>query len=200
MAGGLIMGTDIPGANEPRMFDLNRPQGYAKDDYLWQWKVANDTVMDIIRRNNSGQNIKDIVTAVMFSISLIAHDDKRRAEEIYFHSALNYINYGVSIDDTKKKAVVATIINDTSLSSEQKVERIIDVCNVPNTTASWRSDETLRICAITMGNLTSYVDQFRGLAHTLKVGELYNQEKSYARITHAFGKPIDPDNPDVIEL
>lgn len=35
------------GDTSQRMFDLNRPQGYAKDDYLWQWKVAMDTVFDI---------------------------------------------------------------------------------------------------------------------------------------------------------
>jgi hypothetical protein len=146
---------DRTGPGEPRMFDLNRPQGYAKDDYLWQWKVANDTIFDIIRRNNGGQNTKDIVMAVMFSISLIAHDDMRRKQELYFHTALDYIE------------------------------------KVPEWSSSRKSDEIIRVCAITMGNLTSYVDQFRGLAHTLKVGELYNQDKSYARITHAFGKPDD---------
>jgi hypothetical protein len=55
--------------------------------------------------------------------------------------------------------------------------------------------EILKICAITMGNLTSYVDQFRGLAHTLKVGELVNLEKSYAKRTSAFDT-----TPDTIEL
>lgn len=158
------MGTDMPGSGEPRMFDLNRPQGYAKDDYLWQWKVSNDTIFDIIRRNNGGQNTRDLVMAVMFSISLIAHDDLRRKQEIYFHTALDYIE------------------------------------KVPSNvwTSSRKAEETVRVCAITMGNLTSYVDQFRGLAHTLKVGELYNQDKNYARITHAFGEPAEPS--DVVEL
>jgi hypothetical protein len=156
-----------PTGTEPRMFDLNRPQGYAKDDYLWQWKVANDTIFDIIRRNNGNQNTRDIVMSVMFSISLIAHDDLRRKQEILFHAALDYIS-------TMKDA---------------------DGKSVPT---SRQADEVIRICAITMGNLTSYVDQFRGLAHTLKVGELYNQEKNYAKITSAFGKPPEPE--EVIEI
>jgi len=141
----------------PRMFDLNRPQGYAKDDYLSQWKIANDTVFDIIRRNNGGQNTRDIVNAVMFSISLIAHDDLRRNQEILFHAALDYIS------------------------------------EMPGKSATLKADEMLRVCAITMGNLTSYVDQFRGLAHTLKVGELVNLEKPYAKRDHAFNdeNPIE---------
>lgn len=133
------------GDTSQRMFDLNRPQGYAKDDYLWQWKVANDTVFDIIRKNNNNQNTRDIMTSVMFSISLIAHDDIRRKQEILFHSAIDHI----------------LAIPSSQMSESQK------------------STEILRICAITMGNLTSYVDQFRGLAHTLKVGELVNTSKKY---------------------
>lgn len=150
------------GTPEQRMFDLNRPQGYAKDDYLIQWRIANDTIFSLIQKNNGNQNTRDIVMAVMFSISLIAHDDIRRKEEIVFYTAMDYIN-------------------KSNLSAGQK------------------SDEILRVCAITMGNLTSYVDQFRGLAHTLKVGELYNFEKPYARIKNAFGNP-EPSNTDVIQL
>jgi len=133
------------GDTSQRMFDLNRPQGYAKDDYLWQWKVANDTVFDIIRKNNNNQNTRDILTSVMFSISLIAHDDIRRKQEILFHAAIDHINE----------------LPPSVMAESQK------------------SQEILRICAITMGNLTSYVDQFRGLAHTLKVGELVNPNKKY---------------------
>lgn len=143
--------TDVPSSG-PRMFDLNRPQGYAKDDYLWQWKVANDTVFSIIARNQNQQSTRDIVMAVMFSISLIAHDDIRRQQELLFHAALDYIN----------------AIPPNRMTSDAK------------------SLEILKICAITMGNLTSYVDQFRGLAHTLKVGELVNLEKPYAKRTRAF--------------
>lgn len=149
------------GAPEQRMFDLNRPQGYAKDDYLIQWRIANDTIFTLIQKNNGGNNTRDIITAVMFSISLIAHDDIRRKEEIVFHTAI----------DT---------INKSSLQPGEK------------------SDEILRVCAITMGNLTSYVDQFRGLAHTLKVGELFNFEKPYARIKNAFGNTAEPT--DIIQL
>jgi len=133
------------GDTSQRMFDLNRPQGYAKDDYLWQWKVANDTVFDIIRKNNNNQNTRDILTSVMFSISLIAHDDIRRKQEILFHAAIDHINE----------------LPPSVMAESQK------------------SQEILRVCAITMGNLTSYVDQFRGLAHTLKVGELVNPNKKY---------------------
>lgn len=144
------------------MFDLNRPQGYAKDDYLYQWKVATDTVFSIIQKNNGNQNTRDVVMAVMFSISLIAHDDIRRQQEILFHAAMDYIN---GAKDNEGKPY----------------------------TASQKSDEVLRVCAITMGNLTSYVDQFRGLAHTLKVGELVNLEKQYAKRPNAFSDdtPID---------
>jgi hypothetical protein len=150
------------GTSDGRMFDLNRPQGYAKDDYLWQWKVATDTVFDIIRRNQNQQSTRDIVMAVMFAISLIAHDDVRRKQEILFNAAIDHINK----------------IPISQLSSEAK------------------SLEVIRVCAITMGNLTSYVDQFRGLAHTLKVGELVNLEKPYAQRSNAFPDTI----PDTIDL
>jgi hypothetical protein len=146
------------GSGEPRMFDLNRPQGSAKDEYLFQWMSANSTVFDLIRRNNNNQNTRDIVMAVMFSISLIAHDDLRRQQEILFHAAIDYIN----------------AIPSDRMTVDQK------------------ADEIMRVCAITMGNLTSYVDQFRGLAHTLKVGELVNLDKAYAQRTHAFPQPEEP--------
>jgi hypothetical protein len=146
-------------AGQSRQFDLNRPQGFAKDDYLYQWKMATDTVFDLIRRNNNNKNTRDVAMAVMFSISLIAHDDIRRQQEILFHAAIDHIN------------------------------------NQPTSTmtADQKADEIMRVCAITMGNLTSYVDQFRGLAHTLKVGELVNLEKPYAKRTRAFtdDTPID---------
>jgi len=91
----------------------------------------------------------------MFSISLIAHDDIRRQQEILFHAAIDYIN---------------------AMPSERM-------------TVDQKADEVMRICAITMGNLTSYVDQFRGLAHTLKVGELVNMDKAYYKRTNAFPLP-----------
>ena len=140
---------DGSSGTQGRMFDLNRPQGYAKDDYLFQWKMSTDTVFDLIRRNNNNRNNRDITMAVMFSISLIAHDDLRRQQEILFHAAIDYIN-------------------KMPLTADQK------------------ADEVMRVCAITMGNLTSYVDQFRGLAHTLKVGELVNLDKPYAKRKNAF--------------
>lgn len=42
-----------------------------------------------------------------------------------------------------------------------------------------RNDMILRICATMSGSLTSYVDQFKGLAHQLKVGELVDLNKQY---------------------
>lgn len=158
----MAMPSSNNGSGEPRQFDLNRPQGSAKDEYLFQWMSANSTVFDLIRRNNNNQNPRDIVMAVMFSISLIAHDDLRRQQEILFHSAIDYIN----------------AIPSDKMTVDQKAEEI------------------MRVCAITMGNLTSYVDQFRGLAHTLKVGELVNMDKAYYKRQTAFpkeddGKPIE---------
>jgi hypothetical protein len=152
---------DIPAPGGPRMFDLNRPQGYAKDEYLYQWMMSNQTVFKLIASNGNSKNSHDIVMAVMFSISLIAHDDLRREQELLFHAALDYIN--------------------SRPTSEM--------------TADKKADEIMRICAVTMGNLTSYVDQFRGLAHTLKIGELVNLEKPYAKRSNAFTEtdtaPID---------
>jgi len=146
-----------------KQFDLNRPQGFAKDDYLYQWKTCNETVFNLISKNNNNKNNRDIVMAVMFSISLIAHDDLRRQQEILFHAAIDHINRSGRTPD------------GSPMTADQK------------------SDEIMRVCAITMGNLTSYVDQFRGLAHTLKVGELVNLEKPYAKRRNAFtdDTPID---------
>jgi hypothetical protein len=42
-----------------------------------------------------------------------------------------------------------------------------------------RNEMILRICATMCGNLTAYVDQFKGLAHQLKVGELVDLTKKY---------------------
>jgi hypothetical protein len=149
----------IDASGQARQFDLSRPQGFAKDEYLFQWKMATDTVFELLRKNNNNRNTRDIVMTVMFAISLIAHDDLRRQQEILFHMAIDYIN------------------------------------NIPTArmTADQKADEIMRVCAITMGNLTSYVDQFRGLAHTLKVGELVNLEKPYAKRSSAFtdDTPID---------
>jgi hypothetical protein len=38
------------------MFDLNRPQGFAKDEYLRQWMMATDTVFSLISKNNNNRN------------------------------------------------------------------------------------------------------------------------------------------------
>lgn len=42
-----------------------------------------------------------------------------------------------------------------------------------------RNEMILRICATMSGNLTAYVDQFKGLAHQLKIGELVDMSKEY---------------------
>jgi hypothetical protein len=42
-----------------------------------------------------------------------------------------------------------------------------------------RNEMILRICATMCGNLTAYVDQFKGLAHQLKIGELVDMSKDY---------------------
>lgn len=143
------------------MFDLNRPQGYAKDDYLLMWGSANYTIFELIRLNKGSHNVTDVIHAVMMAISLIAHDHTRRKQELLFNEAMRYIKANIADADEQ-------------------------------------TEEMFRVCAITMGNLTAYVDQFRGLAHTLKVGELYNFDKSYARITHAFGKPESEQ--DIVQL
>lgn len=155
------------GQTSKRMFDLNRPQGFGKDEYLFMWREANITVFDLIKNNRGNPNNTDVVHAVMMSISLIAHDDLRQKQEILFNEAMSYIQkQNISVED--------------------------------------KNEMVFRLCAITMGNLTSYVDQFRGLAHTLKVGELYNFEKPYAKITEAFkgteyeGK-VEPDG-SIVQL
>ena len=142
-----------------RMFDLNRPQGFAKDEYLYSFTHEREVVFDLIRNNRNQPNNRDVVHAVMFAISLIAHDHIRKKQEVLFAEALNQIK-------------------NSKLNAEEK------------------SDEIMRVCAITMGNLTSYVDQFRGLAHTLKVGELYNFDKPYAHKKLAWGE----DGSDTIQL
>lgn len=42
-----------------------------------------------------------------------------------------------------------------------------------------RNEMIIRICATMCGNITAYVDQFKGLAHQLKIGELVDMNKEY---------------------
>lgn len=186
------------GDTSQRMFDLNRPQGYAKDDYLWQWKVANDTVFNIIQKSSGGQNTRDILYATMFAISLLAHDDIRRREEMLFHAALDHIERLSNKSDDDIIAGIKDHILNSTMSVDEKANTIFRLCHQPQMSADKKMQETVRVCAITMGNLTSYVDQFRGLAHTLKVGELVNFEKPYYGKKNAFDKEPEPDA--VIEL
>jgi hypothetical protein len=180
------------GSGQERMFDLNRPQGFAKDDYLYQWASATSTIFNIIGKNNNQQSTRDITMAVMFAIPLIAHDDIRRKQEILFHAAIDHINNGtLSANNDLIKKDLIEIISDPSISNDEKVIRISRIFKNKEMTASQKTEEILRICAITMGNLTAYVDQFRGLAHTLKVGELVNLDKPYAKRQNAFPLPDD---------
>jgi len=180
------------GSGQERMFDLNRPQGFAKDDYLWQWSSATSTIFNIIGKNNNQQSTRDITMAVMFAIPLIAHDDIRRKQEILFHAAIDHINNGtLSASNDLIKKDLLEILSDSTLSNEDKIVKINRIYKNREMTASQKTEEILRVCAITMGNLTAYVDQFRGLAHTLKVGELVNLDKPYAKRQNAFPLPDD---------
>jgi hypothetical protein len=42
-----------------------------------------------------------------------------------------------------------------------------------------KNEEIIRICATMCGNITAYIDQYRGIAHQLKVGELVDMSKKY---------------------
>jgi len=55
-----------------------------------------------------------------------------------------------------------------------------------------RNEMILRISATMCGNLTSYVDQFKGLSHQLKVGELVDITKQYFK--DAYNPPEPPQN------
>ena len=181
------------GSGQPRMFDLNRPQGFAKDEYLYSFTSERATIFELIRKSDTKLNHNGIITATMFAISLIAHDDLRRQQELLFHAALDYIdsNNGMSKDTLKSE--ITKVCNDPALPASMKADKIIYLFNNKSMTSEQKIHESMRVCAITMGNLTAYVDQFRGLAHTLKVGELVNLEKPYAKRTHAFADetPID---------
>jgi hypothetical protein len=147
-----------------KSFDLHRPVGAAKDEYLMQWRDVYSTVFDLIKNNQNRAFNNDLLVAVRFSLSLIAHDHLRRKAELYFDYAIEF-----------------------TLS---KHNRKWDEGKFVSLTVEEKNNQILQICAITLGNLTAYVDQFRGLAHTLKIGELVNMEKSYAQRDHAFESTI----------
>lgn len=174
------------GSGQPRMFDLNRPQGFAKDEYLYSFTSERATVFELIRKSSNSLNHNDIILATMFAISLIAHDDLRRQQELLFHAALDYVDSTNGMPKEWLQAEIVKLCDDKILTSQQKAERITRLFNNKQMTSDQKIHESMRICAITMGGLTAYVDQFRGLAHTLKVGELVNLEKPYAKRTRAF--------------
>lgn len=180
--------TAQPGEHDgsPRMFDLNRPQGFAKDEYLFSFTHERDVVFDIIRSNRNQSNINDIITSVQFAISLIAHDDVRRKQEYLFFTALDYVNSMTNHNDDQILSHIRDHIQNNGMSVEEKARIILKLCRQNPVTNERRVTEMLRVCSTTMGNLTAYVDQFRGLAHKLKVGELYNFEKKYGRKERAF--------------
>lgn len=151
-------------SSENKSFDLHRPVGAAKDEYLMQWRDVYSTVFDLIKNNQNRQFNNDLLMACRFSLSLIAHDHLRRKAELYFDYAIEF-----TLSRNNKKYVEGKFI---PLTNDEKNSQI------------------MQICAITLGNLTAYVDQFRGLAHTLKIGELVNMEKSYAQRDHAFESTI----------
>lgn len=65
-------------------------------------------------------------------------------------------------------------------SSEQRFDAAIRYANNrKDLTLDERNDMILRICATMSGNLTAYIDQFKGLAHQLKIGELVDMSKKY---------------------
>lgn len=147
-----------------KSFDLHRPVGAAKDEYLMQWRDVYSTVFDLIKNNQNHQFNNDLLMACRFSLSLIAHDHLRRKAELYFDFAIDF-----TLSKQNRKWEDGRFV---SLTVDEK------------------NNQVMKICAITLGNLTAYVDQFRGLAHTLKIGELVNMEKSYATRDHAFESTI----------
>lgn len=173
-------------SGQPRMFDLNRPQGFAKDEYLYSFTSERSTIFELIRKSDTKLNHNAIITATMFAISLIAHDDLRRQQELLFHAALDYIDSTNGMNKDTLKAEITKICTDSTIPTPLKADKIIYLFNNKSMTSDQKIHESMRVCAITMGNLTAYVDQFRGLAHTLKVGELVNLEKPYAKRQHAF--------------
>lgn len=128
--------------DEPKSFNLNRPEGNAKDDYLYLWQMEWVNLDHLIATSDQKFDPR-IPRKVRFMLSLIVHDDIRYKAETQFDDAIAFANSQkqLSLDD--------------------------------------RNDMILRICATTVGSLTSYVDQFKGLAHQLRIGELVDMRKEY---------------------
>jgi hypothetical protein len=128
--------------DEPRSFNLNRPEATAKDEYLYLWQTYEINLSHLICTSDQKFDAR-IPRMVRFMISLIAHDNIRYKAETQFDQAIAFAN------------------SQKNLSLDERNENII------------------RICATMCGALTSYVDQFKGLAHQLKVGELVDMSKKY---------------------
>jgi hypothetical protein len=64
-----------------------------------------------------------------------------------------------------------------------------------------RNEMILRISATMCGNLTSYVDQFKGLSHQLKIGELVDITKQYFKDAYKTDEPeLSPEDEDAMVL
>jgi hypothetical protein len=127
---------------EPRSFNMNRPEANAKDEYLYLWQTYEIALAHLICGSDEKFDPR-IPRMVRFMLSLIAHDSIRYAAELQFDKAIEYAN------------------NRKDIGLDARNEMIV------------------RICATMCGNLTAYVDQFKGLAHQLKVGELVDMTKQY---------------------
>jgi hypothetical protein len=64
-----------------------------------------------------------------------------------------------------------------------------------------RNEMILRISATMCGNITSYIDQFKGLSHQLKVGELVDVTKQYFKDAYKTDEPeLSPEDEEAIRV
>lgn len=149
-------------SDEPKSFNLNRPEGTAKDEYLYLWQTFRLNLSHLLSTGDLKYDPR-VVNVVRDMIALIAHDNIRRKAEDQFQKALDFVNaeYG-------------------------KDGRGLDLAE--------KNDNIMRVCMVMVGSITSYFDQFKGLAHQLKVGELVDMKKDY------YTKSISGDATTVEEL
>lgn len=84
--------------------------------------------------------------------------------------------------------------------AEERFDKAIAYVNSRKDLSLDERNETIyRISATMCGELTSYVDQYKGLAHQLKVGELVNMTKEYFTTAYSDDKP-KPCEPPAEEL
>jgi len=77
--------------------------------------------------------------------------------------------------------MISLIAHDSiRYTAEQRFDAAVRYANNrKDLTLDERNEMILRICATMSGNLTAYIDQFKGLAHQLKIGELVDMSKKY---------------------